>query len=110
MENSPEQFIDTLRKLSELQLRETPQFRFLMAVKAQLLENCWTPADANLAVGSQQIPLPFGATSEQLDDMGYYYAQLICSAYEALLLGAHFDNPITEASLLAKHMLMQVLQ
>lgn len=98
-------FIDTLQSLAQTRIRETPEFQFIMALKQQLLQNKWEPAQAKAIAGSQNISLPEGATSGELQDMGYYYAELYTSVYNDLVVVGKWDDPIVEAGLLTKQLL-----
>ena len=98
-------FIDTLQSLAQTRIRETPEFQFILAMKQQLLKNKWEPAQAKAIAGSQNVSLPEGATSEELHEMGYQYAELYTVVYNDLVVVGQWDDPIVEAGLLTKQLL-----
>lgn len=98
-------FIDTLQSLSQMRIRETPEFQFIMAAKQKLLENRWEPAQAKAIAANHNISLPPDATSEELQEMGYYYAELYTSVYNDLVVVGKWEDPIVEAGILTKQLL-----
>lgn len=74
-------------------------------MKQKLIQNNWGPTQAKAIAGSQNISLPAGATSQELHDMGYHYAELYTLAYNDLVIVGKWDDPIVEAGHLTKQLL-----
>ena len=106
---TPDQFITTLYSLADGAVHETPEFVFMVAVRDQLLKNHFGRDEAHRLASQQNIRLPFGATAEQLEDMGYHYANLLAKCHDDLETKGGFEGPNTEASLLAQRLVREAL-
>jgi hypothetical protein len=106
---TPEQFLTTLYTLANAPTQEKPEFVFMAALKHELLENGFDRDTAQRLAGQPDIALPPGATTEQLQDMGYHYANLIAKCHDDLVRYCGFDGPSDEAALFAQRLVRQAL-
>lgn len=106
---TPKQFLNTLHVLANSNLRDAPEFIFMVALKDQLVENSFERDTAHRLASQFDIPLPPGAESEDLQEMGRYCADLIAKCHDELQRAGGFDGPSDEATLLAQRIIREAL-
>jgi hypothetical protein len=106
---TPKQFLNTLHALVNSTMRSAPEFIFMVALKNQLLDNNFERETAHRVASQFDVPLPPGAAPEQLQEMGYYCADLITKCHDDLQSAGGFDGPSDEAALLAQRIIREAL-
>jgi hypothetical protein len=109
MEITPHQYRKCLLELSEANIADTPEFVFMLATKIQLLENKFAEDEARTFLAAHTVPLPAGATVDELKEMGSFYAEVLTRCFNDLVNTDQFEEPIVEAAALANKVLLATL-
>lgn len=99
-----------LRNLADVDVSNSAEFVFILELKKTLIEHGFEPGEAKDIAASQNIPMPFGATHAECQEMAQLYGDLYIKAYNALISKGKYNDPVVEAGHLARQLLSPAIE